>query len=459
MQLPTLDTGGRSATRQKRYKPDALLYVTAAFMWVSIWRVQDLWPIIGKLQVPIVLELLLVATLFTSLRGPRNLKWTKSRIFALPFLLLIVMIAGLPMGLWPGRSFVFVTKGFLPSLLLLSAIALGVRAIEDLNWLAFTHVVGAAIYSFWTFLFVSVASDGRLIGSAHYDANDLALLLTATIPFAIYFLRPGVAGWKRLFSLFALILFIELTLKCGSRGGFIAFVVVLVYIVVAFRAIPARVRISAVAAAVLFMTVFASASYWNMMQTILHPKDDYNMTSPIGRKAIWKRGVGYMLQRPVLGVGVDDFEQAEGSLSAISQQYLAEHKGLKWSTAHNSFVLVGAETGFIGLVLFVTMLGTSFKHLLRIKKEPDGDPYTTDEDAAFAQTLTASLIGFCIAGFFVSAAYFSFLYALIGLIIATDSLRRRRQAAGVRQVGAVAPKKLQQRAQVRVPRGHWAPAG
>jgi hypothetical protein len=248
-------------TRQlKRYKPDALLYVTAAFMWVSIWRVQDLWPILGKVQLPIILELLLAATLFSSLGGPRNLKWTKSRIFALPFLMLVVMLAGLPMGLWPGRSLIFVTKGFLPSLLLLSAIALSVRGMDDLNWLAFTHVIGATIYSFWTFLFVSVASDGRLVGSAHYDANDLALLLCCTIPFAIYFLRPGVPAWKRLFSGFALILFIELTLKCGSRGGFIAFIAVLLFIVIAFRAIPTRVRLSAVAATLLFMTVFGSAS-------------------------------------------------------------------------------------------------------------------------------------------------------------------------------------------------------
>jgi hypothetical protein len=437
------------------------MYVTVAFLWVSVWRFQDLWPIIGKLQVPILLEAAVGLALVVSIRGPRKLKWTRSRIFALPFILLAIMVIGGPFSLWRGNTLIFVTKVFMPSLLLMAGVIFSVRESEDLEWIAFGHLIGADAYAAWTYLFVSIGSDGRLEGSAHYDANDLALLLVATMPIAIYFLRPGVAVWKRLFALLSLGLYTMLMIKCGSRGGFIAFVVVLVYIVVAFRAIPTRLRLSAVGVIVLLMTVLGSTTYWNTMQTIMHPKDDYNMTSPVGRKAIWKRGVGYMLTHPVVGVGANTFEQAEGTLSAISQEYAALNKGLKWSTAHNSFVLVGAELGVTGLIVFVTMLGTSFAHLARIKAGPGGDPGITPADAAFAQALTASLIGFCVAGFFVSAAYFSFLYALIGLVIGVDSLGRRRRARAAAQpsvqpalAGAAPVRRTKQ-----VPRAHWAPTG
>ena len=176
-------------------------------------------------------------------------------------------------------------------------------------------VVAAPLFP--RYLFVSIGSDGRLSGGAHYDANDLALMLVATIPLAIYFLRPGVAIAKRLFALASLALFIELIIKSGSRGGFIALISVAVYIIIAFRAIPLRVRLGAVAGAALIMTVFGSAAYWQMMQTLRNPQDDYNMTSPVGRKAIWKRGVGYMLTHPLIGTGANTFEQAEGSLSEI----------------------------------------------------------------------------------------------------------------------------------------------
>lgn len=458
MQAATSAIPSQRLAPRKRYKPDALMYVTVAFLWVSVWRFQDLWPIIGKIQVPILLEIMLAAILATSFSGPRSLKWVRSRVFAIPFILLLLMIAGVPASLWPGKSVTFITRDFAPSILLMLGVTTSLRDADDLNWIAFAHLVGATIYSIYIYLFIPVGSDGRLGGLVYYDANDFALLVVCAIPFAIYFLRPVVPAWKRLFALFSLVLFVEMILKSGSRGGFIAFVLLMIYVVVAFRAIPARLRLSAVAAALLFMTVFGSAAYWAMMKTILHPKDDYNMKEETGRKFIWKRGIVYMFTHPLLGVGANTFEQAEGTLSPVARAYAAENRGIKWSTAHNSYVLVGAEMGVGGLVLFVTMIATTFNHLGRIK-EDSNDPTVTAEDAAFAQTLIASLIGFCTAGFFVSAAYFSFLYALIGLAVAEDSLRRRRRASGGNSppVTRKLPKARAQPSAAQIPAAHWAP--
>lgn len=446
--------------KRKRYKPDALMYVTVAFLWISVWRFQDLWPIIGKMQIPILLEIALAATLAMSFRGPRNPKWFKSRIFVIPFLLLALMIVGLPSSLWPGWSFAFITKVFMPILLLMAGVAFSIRDADDADWIAFAHLIGADVYSFYTYLYVGVGSDGRLSGSAHYDANDLALMLVATIPLAIYFLRPGVRAWKRLFALASLALLMMLIIKSGSRGGFIALICVATFIVIAFRAIPVRVRLGSVAAAALVMTVFGSAAYWQMMKTLTDTKDDYNMTSVTGRKAIWKRGVGYMLTHPVIGVGANTFSQAEGTLSEISKEYGLQHHGLKWSTAHNSFVLIGAELGVTGLLVFATMLGTAFKHLSEIKDGPTGDPDVTAEDVALSQALIGSLIGFCVAGFFVSATYFAFLYVLIGMVAAEDSLRARRRArrGASRSIASAALIPKARRVQ-RPPRTYWLPTG
>jgi O-antigen ligase len=230
------------------------------------------------------------------------------------------------------------------------------------------------------------------------------------------------------------------------------------YIVVAFRSIPARLRQSAVVLGIVVLTVFGSSTYWNMMSTILHPAKDYNMTADAGRKAIWKRGIGYMFARPVLGVGASAFEQAEGTFSSISRQYASENRGLKWSAAHNSFVQVGAELGVGGLILFVVMIGTSLSHLARIRPLTDTDPFIGPADAAFAQTLTASLIGFCVAGFFVSAAFFSLLYALIGFVVAEDSfsIRRRGRNATPAAQDVRRPAARAVRAYARTT--HWSPA-
>jgi O-antigen ligase len=459
MQSPTTVAPTPQLADRRRYKPDTLMYLTAAFLWVSVWRVQDLVPIIGKLKIPMAIEGLLAIAILGSMNGPRSLKWTKSRIFSMPFILLGIMLVGLPFSLWIGKSIIFLTKDFGPTLLLMSGIALSIRESEDINWFAFANLIGATVYATWIFLFFHIGADGRLGSLAYYDSNDFGLLLDCTIPFAVYFLRPTVSTFKRIFALCSLGLLVLMLIKSGSRGGFIAFIVVMGYVVWVFRAIPTRLRVGAVTVGLVIMVAFGSTTYWGMMTSMLHPHEDYNMTSQIGRKSIWKRGIGYMLTHPVLGVGVATFEQAEGTLSDISREYSSQGRGLKWSTAHNSFVLVGAELGVGALILFVSMIGTALYHLSQIKGGPGGDPVITPDDTAFAQTLIAALLGFCVAGFFVSAAYFSFLYVLLGLVIAIDSLSRRRHARVIAPVAGQPAVPVSVRSPKRqVPRTHWLPA-
>src|SRR6185437_12104442 len=122
MQRHTASVRPHASTKRRRYRPDALMYVTVAFLWISVWRFQDLWPIIGTLQVPIMLEVSLVVVLAVSLRGARSPRWLKSRMVVIPFLMLALMIVGLPLSLWRGWSFTFITKVFIPVLLLMVAV-------------------------------------------------------------------------------------------------------------------------------------------------------------------------------------------------------------------------------------------------------------------------------------------------------------------------------------------------
>ena len=110
-------------------------------------------------------------------------------------------------------------------------------------------------------------------------------------------------------------------------------------------------------------------------------------------------------------------------------------------------------------MLFVTLIGTALKHLAEIKAGPKGDPDVTPEDAAFSQALTGSLVGFCVAGFFVSATYFPFFYVLIGMVVAEDSFRARRRVRRGTMVPVSAAPATKTRVAQRAPRTHWVPAG
>ena len=52
---------------------------------------------------------------------------------------------------------------------------------------------------------------------------------------------------------------------------------------------------------------------------ILSPEEDYNWSSATGRLPIAKRGLGYMMDHPFLGIGLHNFERAEGTISSVAQ--------------------------------------------------------------------------------------------------------------------------------------------
>lgn len=449
-----------AAPRIARKAPSFILLALILFVWASVWRAQDLWPVVGSIKAPLLLELILVAAFAANSSAHRQFSQARSLMFLAPFGLLAIMVVGLPLNLYRFGGFIFIEKDFLPTILLFLVVATSVREMYDLEWLAFLHVLGAAVYAFWIFRFVPIASDGRLGGLVYYDANDFGMLLDASIPFAIYFARPGAALWKRVLSVVILALFVVMLTRSGSRGGFLGFIAVMLYVLFRFRGIPARTRAAAVGLGVALLLSVGSTAYWNMMNTIAHPQDDYNLTDPIGRKAIWKRGTGYLITHPIFGVGAAAFGQAEGRISETAREFAARNQGLKWSTAHNSFVLVGAELGLGGILLFVGMLVSAIRTLNRVRAGPDGVPGITPADEAFAQTLAASLVGFIVAGFFISASYTPYLYLLMGLAVGQHVILKRR-VRSLRPVGPLAPRPqaAPEPRQLHRRKPHWAPAG
>src|SRR3989442_13656065 len=102
---------------------------------------------------------------------------------------------------------------------------------------------------------------------------------------------------------------------------------------------------------------------------------------------VWKRGIGYMLGRPLLGVGAQAFGVAEGTLAPEAVEREEYGKGFKWSTAHNAFVEIGAEIGVLGLLLFGALLVGGFRGLARARRGPQR------EAAVLARALGGALGG------------------------------------------------------------------
>jgi len=400
----------------------------ALMLFTYVWRIQDAFPILGKLQLSII-ALIGASLIFAGGAHPaRRVSGIYSPTAKLVIALLAIMTVGVPFSLWQGHSLMFVLKNYLPNVFFFALVATSVRSTRDVEWYAFMNLCGALVFATIVSLFFSVGGDGRLGGLIYYDANDFALVMDCTIPFAVYFLGKGHRRSRRVVAMITLGMILTAIVKSGSRGGFIALIAVMLYVSLRYRAIPGRVRFAVTIAGAALFLGFASDKYWTMMGTILHPQSDYNYTDSQGRVEVWKRGMGYMLQHPAVGVGVGAYPVAEGG-SDLAMSLEAQGKGFKWSVAHNSFLETGAELGFPGLAVFIAIIVVTGTSLMRLSPRGRWAPWITRREMALGQMLIGALIAFVVAGIFVSAEYFSYLYFLLGLAIGLIKIVRMRAKA------------------------------
>ena len=405
-------------------RPDALLWAIALMIWTSVWRIQDLVPIVGLLKLNLLATALALG-LFVIDRDPaRRTGWLQPAMVVCAVGLLCMSILGIPTSLWPRNSFMALVRELVPNLLLMGLLAASVRSLRDLEWLGVVMVLGACVYSLFALLRFGVDASGRLGDMAYYDANDLALVLLCTIPIALYLLLRG--GWRRrLLAASSLALMGITFVESGSRGGFIALIAVLAFFLVAYRPIAPRVRLLAVLGGFGLFTIIAGESYWTKIRTLGDLQNDYNWSgrAPEGRMEVWRRGLGYLGDNPVLGLGLRNFSLAEGMLSEEAKARMERGRGFKWSAAHNSWLELGAELGVLGLLFFVGLLGYAFLALRRISRGPELSEAPTFGAVAWACTLSASLVGFCVAGSFISAEHFAVLYIVLGFTMALAKLQ------------------------------------
>ena len=226
----------------------------------------------------------------------------------------------------------------------------------------------------------------RYLGLFH-DPNDLALTLVMCLPFLLMTLVGRRPFWHRLVAILAIVPLLWAVLLTKSRGGFLATaVVLLIYLV---RQVGKT-----------WGTILAVVAVAGIVG--LGPKRMGNIDSKEAsahhRIELWHEGLQAVKRRPVLGIGYGRFPEEFGQ------------------TAHNSYVLVFTETGLVGAFFWVALLYLAFRELYLIRRRCRGDP-NRKSTLAWTNAFEASLVGFLVAGFFLSRSYNALLYIFLGLIL------------------------------------------
>ncbi|HSB60852.1 MAG TPA: O-antigen ligase family protein [Vicinamibacteria bacterium] len=405
---------------------DALLVCVAGYLLTSVGRVHQLFPVLEAVRPAMLTGLLAIAMYSIDRREDRRLErvWVPATRWLLA--LVLWMVLSVPGALVIGASFELVFGNFVKTALMCVVVAGSVRGLRDVERLAAAYLLGAGLYAGVVVLRFDLGGgeSWRLGRLYYYDANDLATFLVTALPFGLYFLHTARRAWGRLLAAAALTVLALALVYTGSRGGFVALVAATAFILLRYSAIPLRHRLLATALVAAVMVGAASGRYWEQMSTIVSDAD-YNRTAESGRMQIWRRGVGYMLRHPVLGVGPRNFQTAEGTLSPFAdrQQFGI---GVRWNAAHNTYIQAGAELGIPGLVMFAAVILSTLAALRRCQASEPGPGGRKGGRTRMAQVLTASLIGFAVGAFFLSLAYSEMLYTLVGLAVGLQKLQGGR---------------------------------
>jgi O-antigen ligase len=400
---------------------DSLLVTLMVLVSLQVWRVHELFPTLSIHGLPILMTVAAAALLLLGRDPRRRLGSLNHPVVRIALAIVVLAALSVPGSLYPGGSLNFLLKDYSRTVLLMLLIAASVRGLTDLRRFAWLQLAGVTLFSAVVVARAQMGADGRLRDVAYYDVNDLAMLMVCSLPLVLYLWRKPAAPWSRAL-LVATTVFLMVALgKTGSRGGFLGLVTVGAYLLLRLRGVSTVQRVTTVALLGILLVTVASDKYFDRIGTMLNLRQDYNWSgkSETGRMEIWRRGIGYMVDHPFLGVGAAAFGAAEGTLSPEALERRRYGESFKWSAPHDAFIQIGAELGVGGLVLFVALLVSAFRTLGRLRHSQ------ASEVAVLAQIFTACLVAYIVTASFLSQAYSAYMYTLLGMILGLAKVVRQ----------------------------------
>ncbi|MHB1342846.1 MAG: O-antigen ligase family protein [Thermoleophilia bacterium] len=302
-----------------------------------------------------------------------------------------------------------------------------VRSLDDAEQLA-GAVVAAATASagvgVWYLLF---GGEYRAQGPLG-DPNDLAFALSFGVMIG-FFMMVRKKGLSRLLLLVALAVMaggVAATLSRGALAGIAAGVL--------WGVLLGRVRIRYLVVGLVAVCLVVGAVYAANPERIsfaVGMKQGYGDTTVNQRFDRWYVALRMFASEPVTGVGVGHYGVLYEQYGGV--RFVGEAVGSAHHVAHNMYLEVLAETGILGFVPFMALMGLglwysvdSSRRLQRRERLEEGaDPDDVRSVArllALADGSSAAMVTLLVASLFLTEQYFAPLWILLGLVMGLNRL-------------------------------------
>ena len=209
------------------------------------------------------------------------------------------------------------------------------------------------------------------------------------------------------------------TTLCASRGGFLG-----LSVAAPILAWQTRNRVRNFVILTTLLLAFSLALPISPLQRFLHPT--YSETgSEDAHQAAWKAGFRMIQTHPLGGIGLGLFKPYMPVYSDPGEKVM--------TLAHNMFIEVAAEMGIPALIVFVLFFSACLFSLGRIQKLTT----TPLMVAGAAGAMRAGVLGFCVAGCFVSAEYQKTMWMGLAMVPCLLQLAKPKESTS-----ELAPEKL-----------------
>ncbi|MBV6321866.1 putative O-glycosylation ligase, exosortase A system-associated [Duganella violaceipulchra] len=316
-------------------------------------------------------------------------------------------------------AFAYVQWSKVMKIMLMSLVTMMViRHRDDIQRLLWVLVMSLGFYGVKGGLFTLRTGGGERVwgpeGTFIGDNNEIALALIMTIPLMRYLQLRSDKRWLR-HGLGAMMLLSAMAaLGSYSRGGLLAIAAMIMMMWLKSRhKFAAGILIALLAPLAL---LFMPERWTERMDSIGAYQQD---ESAMGRINAWYMAWNLAKDR-FFGGGFEIAEPATFFLYAPNPHDV--------HAAHSIYFQALGEHGFVGLALYLLLLGLTWRSAAWIVRHSRDQP-ELEWAQQLATMVQASLVGFAVGGAFLSLLYFDVPYYLMGIIVATRALVAQRQHA------------------------------
>jgi O-antigen ligase len=295
-------------------------------------------------------------------------------------------------------------------------ISTALSSTSHLRWVAIGFVTGAMISTLIGIAgFPGTEQGGRMQGASG-DPNYFAAQVLAATAITAALAATTRHVIARFWLVVALVPFAYGLVASQSRGGFIAAVAMAVAALILFK----RRRVQVLAATLALAALF---SVWLAADPAALTRLTTNTDRGAGREDLWTVGWRVAADQPVEGVGLNNF-------GVVSRSYtrepgtLADVKQIeRGQPVHNAYLSFLAETGIIGLALYLALAVVAVRAGARAASRFD---LTGDGAAAtLTRAIVVALVGMMSAAFFLPNGGDKRIFALMALAVAALAVAER----------------------------------